>query len=683
MKPARTGSPAFLLGVPRSGTTLLSALLNQHPAVLCPAEPWLMLGLDQFGQVHPASACGPRLLQGALEDFWPSAQRAGMIRNWAGALYGDKLRRSGKSVFIDKTPRYHLILERLLGWFPEAPLIVLVRHPLDVAASMAATWNVDLADAVSRRLDHRLAIDYCVGHTRLAQLILSPRPRLAVVRYEELVRDPSAAMAPVWTALGIESVAIDPSRLDLAANPAVEGRMGDQKIRATTTVHAHACGRWREQFSADQARALAEALGRQTFADLGYAAEWAWSADGAGHGQEVVFASYLAARERVAADPADEVTAAQCEASAAIPADAGELAARARLIERLDADLKSANADRIVQAGRMAELDVRREAAERQSAERAEQVATATAKLTMLESATAQTATELEARSRLLTQLDAQLREANADRIAQATALAELEARRQAAERHAAEATEEAAAAMAQLSAQESAAAQTATELEARARLLTQLDAQLREANADRIAQATALAEIEARRQVAERHAAEAAEEAASAMAQLSGLESAAAQTATELEARARLIAQLDAQLREANADRVARGEVIGGLQARLGELERRVGDLAPLTARLPDAERLARESVEALRLAKERLEALRDERSALQEQAAELAASAQGAHLRGEAAERECAARQVVIDELARARDAFAAALAGRPRPWYERLVACIRRRS
>ncbi|WP_408918067.1 sulfotransferase [Bradyrhizobium arachidis] len=65
-------SPAvcFLLGLPRSGTTLLAHLLQRHPAIMAPPEPWLMLALEAFGRVDHRHSAGASLVQAATSEFW-------------------------------------------------------------------------------------------------------------------------------------------------------------------------------------------------------------------------------------------------------------------------------------------------------------------------------------------------------------------------------------------------------------------------------------------------------------------------------------------------------------------------------------------------------------------------------------------------------------------------------------
>jgi len=231
------------------------------------------------------------------------------MRSLAERGYSARLQAAGRQIFIDKTPRYYQVLDHLQSWFPDAPRIVLLRHPLDVAASMVSTWQVDLAGVIRGAHDHRLAIDYCVGHARLAELLKTTRAsaKTAVVRYEQMVSDPAMAMVPVWRALGIDPVPLDGDFLDLDKNPALGGRMGDQKIRSTTSVHQQSCGRWRTQFAPADAQTLAEALGQTVFDQLGYGEDYWEVTSRRGSVRGAFYASCLVAREREVEEPDDEV----------------------------------------------------------------------------------------------------------------------------------------------------------------------------------------------------------------------------------------------------------------------------------------------------------------------------------------------------------------------------------------
>src|SRR5688572_25552689 len=97
----------FLLGLPRSGTTLLSAMLDRHPQVACPPEPWMMLALHATGTTsahHPADA--PVLWRAFREFCAGSDALAAAGRAYAQRVYNARLQAAGKQIFVDKTPRY-------------------------------------------------------------------------------------------------------------------------------------------------------------------------------------------------------------------------------------------------------------------------------------------------------------------------------------------------------------------------------------------------------------------------------------------------------------------------------------------------------------------------------------------------------------------------------------------------
>ena len=134
----------FLLGVPRSGTTLLATMLAQHPQIVSPPEPWLMLALESLGKTPFAHPADPQLIGEAVAKFANDAAHIDAARAYALTIYNRVLADSGRSVLIDKTPRYYLILPFLKQLFPNAKYIWLKRNPLDVAVSFKTTWMIDL-----------------------------------------------------------------------------------------------------------------------------------------------------------------------------------------------------------------------------------------------------------------------------------------------------------------------------------------------------------------------------------------------------------------------------------------------------------------------------------------------------------------------------------------------------------
>ena len=134
----------FLISLPRSGSTLLQKLLAAHPDVGSTGEPWILLPLaflDQSKGIeaiydHANAAKGIREMIDNLSQGRHTY--VAQARDFCMAIYKDLAR--GKPVFLDKDPRYYLILDFLVELFPTAKFIFLFRNPLDVVCSMMNTW---------------------------------------------------------------------------------------------------------------------------------------------------------------------------------------------------------------------------------------------------------------------------------------------------------------------------------------------------------------------------------------------------------------------------------------------------------------------------------------------------------------------------------------------------------------
>ena len=149
----------------------------------------------------------------------------------AQSLYADA-GSSSATYFVDKTPRYHLILDELRVAFPTAKFVVLWRNPLDTLASIYQLnrhWNF-----------YRYEIDLHDGWTAIMRF-QRLNPEVPVVRYEDLVRSPAETINRIWTYLDLPSV-----NPNLAAAPLLPGRMGDEKRGSLdyAAISQESLGRW-------------------------------------------------------------------------------------------------------------------------------------------------------------------------------------------------------------------------------------------------------------------------------------------------------------------------------------------------------------------------------------------------------------------------------------------------------
>ncbi len=177
--------PVFILGFPRSGTTMIEQMLSSHDHVAAGGElpfvhEWQALSL----RLLPGHAPYPdRLAEAQAADFHhiPTVLRDYYLGR--AEIYG--LVGEGKTLFTDKMPLNdtHLPLIRLA--FPQAPVIRMVRHPLDVAISILShnlTHGQNSGFAMETIISHMIAQHGLDAHYDT----MLDRPPL-VVRYEHFV----------------------------------------------------------------------------------------------------------------------------------------------------------------------------------------------------------------------------------------------------------------------------------------------------------------------------------------------------------------------------------------------------------------------------------------------------------------------------------------------------------------
>lgn len=266
----RRSPVAFLLGAPRSGTTMLSLLLNQHPAVYCPQEPWLLLGLEALGQTPPEHPADAPLLAGLVAEFL-GQERNAILHAAAETIYREVVARQGKTLLVDKTPRYYLCPQLLESFLPESRGILLLRNPLDIAASYLSSWKVDLPQLIRERRDSPFLLDYVLGLRRLLEL--RQRQPLLSLHYETLVRHPERELAAIFAHLGLACETVS-TRVDPRVSGYAASYFADKKIFDSPTVHAHSVDSYKQAFSAEAIALLLGALGEELFTALGYGAVW-------------------------------------------------------------------------------------------------------------------------------------------------------------------------------------------------------------------------------------------------------------------------------------------------------------------------------------------------------------------------------------------------------------------------
>ena len=204
----------FILGVPRSGTSLLARMINAHPEIGVPQESHIY---NHFFDIRPLYGDlaelrnQERLLLdivtlGFVRNWSPSADVNDAISKIAGpgfgavfdALMSSWAQRQGKSSWGEKTPSHIDYIDPILRDFPQAKLIHIVRDPRDVCLSMIRARfgpknPFAAAKAWKRYVKKTEAIEERYATTGVVE-----------IRYEDLLADPPAILKHVCSSVGVD-----------------------------------------------------------------------------------------------------------------------------------------------------------------------------------------------------------------------------------------------------------------------------------------------------------------------------------------------------------------------------------------------------------------------------------------------------------------------------------------------
>lgn len=230
----------FLLGFPRSGTTLLEQVLASHPDVEALEERETLADAQRAFFMQPADVA--RLARAGEADLAP-------LR----AAYWDRVRAEGGrpegKVFVDKHPLNTFRLPLILKLFPDAKILFARRDPRDVVLSCYRR-RFTMSSSAYQFLTLPAAAGYYDVAMRIAD-VLEPAmgPRTLVVRHESLVEDFDGVVGEVCAFLGLPFSEAMRNFADKARDRAVATPSGVQLSRGLSAEGVGAWRRYRDQLA--------------------------------------------------------------------------------------------------------------------------------------------------------------------------------------------------------------------------------------------------------------------------------------------------------------------------------------------------------------------------------------------------------------------------------------------------
>lgn len=224
--------PVFLIGFPRSGTTLLDRMLDGHGGLKVMEEEPILDGLAARLAERPEGY--PEAL--AVLNVEDRLALRRQYAEWAAAK-GPQ----GPGRLIDKLPLNAIHVPLIRSLFPRARFILALRHPMDsVLSCFMQNFHMNAAMANYLTLDGAAHhYDRVMGLCQVACTALEIAP--IRVRYEDLIDDPEDVAGKVIGALGLEW---DEAVLDHAGRAKGRRINTPSYAQVSEPVYKRAAGRW-------------------------------------------------------------------------------------------------------------------------------------------------------------------------------------------------------------------------------------------------------------------------------------------------------------------------------------------------------------------------------------------------------------------------------------------------------
>lgn len=158
------GSPIFIVGCGHSGTSLLLAILGEHPRIFAVPKETGVLAQDDF------------------EYYKKKTQR-----------FENKARAAGKQRWVEKTPKHVRHIDKIFQWEPNAKVILIIRDGRDVAYSFKQRRGNGVSNGIQRWVNDNLAGKAYWSH-----------PQVHVIQYEKVISDFETSISELMSFLGEE-----------------------------------------------------------------------------------------------------------------------------------------------------------------------------------------------------------------------------------------------------------------------------------------------------------------------------------------------------------------------------------------------------------------------------------------------------------------------------------------------
>ena len=235
--------PIFIFSLPRSGSTLLQRLLTTQEEIASVAEPWLLLPfLYTLKQNRSFADYAQFSTVNAIQDLYnqfPNGVDDYLyeLSNFVLRLYAKAAYEKEYKYFLDKTPRYHLVVDEIIRMFPDGKFIFLWRNPLAIIASIIESFGK------GKWFIYRYNVDLFRGAENLTKAFQNYSNQVHSLRYEDILINPELELVRLFKYLEI-----DPQfeRLSEFHQIKFSGRFGDATgVKNYQTISIDPLDKWK------------------------------------------------------------------------------------------------------------------------------------------------------------------------------------------------------------------------------------------------------------------------------------------------------------------------------------------------------------------------------------------------------------------------------------------------------
>ncbi len=223
-------TPIFIVGLPRTGTTLTERIVSSHSQVESVGETlFLQMVLRRESGIQSLENMTPAMVEAVAKND------IGLIAK--GYLDTVRYRLGDEPMFIDKLPFNFLFLGFIAKAWPNARIIHLGRNPMDSCFSMykqVFTWAYKFSYSLDGLGQYYVAYDRMRNHWRALL-----KGRMIEVEYESLVTDPEGQTRILLDKLGLD---FEQTCLDFDKNRAPSATASSVQVREK--AHSRSINKW-------------------------------------------------------------------------------------------------------------------------------------------------------------------------------------------------------------------------------------------------------------------------------------------------------------------------------------------------------------------------------------------------------------------------------------------------------